>query len=161
MNANYPETMNYFAFKWLILLLTMLLISGYAGADVYKWVDANGITHYSDKKPENEEFTEIVASSYNSVSYANISDETSRGVTGTADKGKKVVIFSADWCGSCKKAKRYFGRNGIPFKEYDIEKGSKAKQLYKQLGATGVPVIIVGKKRMNGFSEAGFERIYQ
>ena len=29
------------------------------------------------------------------------------------------------------------------------------------LGATGVPVILVGKKRMNGFSVKGFQRIYQ
>jgi len=153
--------MNYSAFKWLMLLLSVLLISGHASADVYKWVDEDGITHYSDKKPENEEFTEVLVSSYQSVSYANVTDETSRGVTGTADKGKKVVIFSADWCGACKKAKKYFRRKGIPFREYDIDKGSKAKRLYKQLGATGVPVIIVGKKRMNGFSEAGFERIYR
>lgn len=29
------------------------------------------------------------------------------------------------------------------------------------LGATGVPVILVGKMRMNGFSVKGFQRIYQ
>jgi hypothetical protein len=28
------------------------------------------------------------------------------------------------------------------------------------MGATGVPVILVAKQRMNGFSEAGFEKIY-
>ena len=45
--------------------------------------------------------------------------------------------------------------------EYDIEKSSKGKRLYQDLGATGVPVILVGKQRMNGFSEAGFELIYR
>jgi len=52
-------------------------------------------------------------------------------------------------------------RKGIRFTEYDIEKSSKGKRLYKNLGARGVPVILVGKKRMNGFSEAGFEKIYR
>jgi hypothetical protein len=41
-----------------------------------------------------------------------------------------------------------------------IEKSATAKRLYEQLDASSVPVIIVGKKRMNGFSEAGFQRIY-
>jgi glutaredoxin len=68
-------------------------------------------------------------------------------------------MLSASWCGTCKKAKQYFRRNGIPFREYDIENSSRGKRLYEQLGATGVPVILVGKQRMNGFSEAGFERL--
>jgi len=28
------------------------------------------------------------------------------------------------------------------------------------MGAKGVPVILVGKQRMNGFSAAGFKQIY-
>ena len=36
----------------------------------------------------------------------------------------------------------------------------RQKKRYKEMGATGVPVILVGNKRMNGFSEDGFESIY-
>ncbi len=70
-------------------------------------------------------------------------------------------MFSASWCGYCKKAKAYFKENRIRFTEYDIEKNSKGKRLYTQMGATGVPVILVGNKRMNGFSESGFNRLYK
>lgn len=48
-----------------------------------------------------------------------------------------------------------------PFTEYDIEKSQSAASRYKEIGATGVPVILFGDKRMNGFSESGFERIYE
>jgi glutaredoxin len=95
------------------------------------------------------------------VSYGTVSHDTERANSNKADTKKNVVIYSASWCGVCKKAKTYFRRNGIPFTEYDIEKGTRAKRMYKKLGATGVPVIIVGRKRMNGFSEAGFNRIYR
>jgi glutaredoxin len=150
--------MSYSTTKSLILLILIVMIAAPASAEIYKWVDENGHVNYSNIKPENQEVTEIEVpiSTYEGVSYGSVDHDGS-----TVDAGKKVVIFSADWCGSCKKAKKYFRRNGIPFTEHDIERGSRAKQLYKQLGATGVPVILVGNKRMNGFTEAGFERIYK
>ena len=69
-------------------------------------------------------------------------------------------MYSTDWCHYCKKARQYFKKNNIAYTEYDIDKNKKAKRRYKEMGATGVPVILVGKKRMNGFNQKGFERIY-
>jgi len=139
--------------KYVILLITISLITTSASAEIYKWTDEEGQIHYSDSKPENQDVIEI---GVDISTYENVSYEPSN-----VDAGSKVVIFSASWCGACKKAKKYFRRRAIPFTEYDIEKGTKGKRLYKQLGATGVPVILVGEKRMNGFTEAGFERIYR
>ncbi|MFT5117234.1 MAG: hypothetical protein ACI9NY_000763 [Kiritimatiellia bacterium] len=45
--------------------------------------------------------------------------------------------------------------------EYDIEKNARAKRHYDALGGKGVPVILMGKKRMNGFSPQGFDRMYK
>jgi glutaredoxin len=151
------------AMKYFILFVSIWLIAGPVSAEIYKWTDEKGYVHYSDKKPENQEVTELKfkIASYDTVSYGTVSHDTERANSNKADTKKNVVIYSASWCGVCKKAKTYFRRNGIPFTEYDIEKGTRAKRMYKKLGATGVPVIIVGRKRMNGFSEAGFNRIYR
>lgn len=151
------------AMKHLILFISLWLIAGPVSAEVYKWTDEQGIIHYSDKKPENQEVTELKfkIATYDTVSYETVNQGTEKASTTKADSKKKVVMYSASWCGVCKKAKKYFRRNAIPFKEYDIEKSKKAKRKYQELGATGVPVIIVGRKRMNGFSEAGFKRIYR
>jgi len=150
------------AMKYFLLLVSIWLIASPVSAEVYKWTDEEGITHYSDKKPENQDVTqlEFKIATYDTVSYGTVNDIVEKANTKEANK-KNVVMYSASWCGVCKKAKKYFRRNGISFKEYDIEKSKKAKRKYKKLGATGVPVIIVGRKRMNGFSEAGFKRIYR
>ena len=132
--------------------------------DVYTWTDENGIVHYSDQKPDDQEYTELefTVTTYDSVSYGTVSKpETTPSRPAAKPRKKRVVMFSASWCGVCKKARKYFRRKGIRFTEYDIEKSSKGKRLYRDLGATGVPVILVGKRRMNGFSEAGFELIYR
>ena len=57
-------------------------------------------------------------------------------------------------------AKAYFKANRIPFVEYDVEKSAKGRRDYKRLRAKGVPVIVVGGKRMNGFSRSGFDQLY-
>ncbi len=134
----------------LFMLLLLCAVDGYA--EIYKWTDKKGKVHFSDKKPRNLKSEEIRLriNTYESVSYD----------TSIFNTGKKVVMYSTEWCAYCKKAKKYFVRKSISFIEYDIEKSSEAKKQYKQMGAKGVPVILVGNKRMNGFSEKGFEKIY-
>ena len=152
--------MNFGAMKYIIILMTLLIVPGHSFAEIYKWVDEEGLVHFSDQKPDNQAVSEVQIeteiNSYQSVSYGAIKVDTSKSVY-----NKKVVLFSASWCGYCKKAKAYFKENRIRFTEYDIEKSSKGKRLYAQMGATGVPVILVGNKRMNGFSESGFNRLYR
>jgi len=43
---------------------------------------------------------------------------------------------------------------------YDIETSKKGKRDFIKLKARGVPVILVGKKRMNGFDVRKFEAMY-
>jgi glutaredoxin len=79
----------------------------------------------------------------------------------TRSATKKVVIYSASWCGHCKKARQYFIANKIAFVEYDIEKSKAAQRHYLKLGGTGgVPLIMVGKRKIQGFSAARFNKLY-
>lgn len=135
-----------------LILCILLVVPVFSSAEVYKWVDANGKVHFSDQKPEKAEVEqlELQINTYKHVSYESSS----------FDVGRKVVMYSTAWCGYCKKARRYFKKNRIAYTDYDIDKDAKAKARYKQMGARGVPVILVGNRRMNGFSPEGFQRIY-
>jgi glutaredoxin len=74
--------------------------------------------------------------------------------------GKKVIIYTTSRCGYCKKAKRHFKEKRIRYKEMNIENSKNAKRQFEKMKGTGVPIILVGNKRMNGFSKAGFDRLY-
>ncbi|CAA0121273.1 Uncharacterised protein [BD1-7 clade bacterium] len=126
-----------------------------AQATVYKWVDEHGNVQFSDSKPEtvNAETLELKTNTYKH-SAVDINPIES-------DKPQRVIMYATAWCGYCKKARSYFDENGIAYTEYDIEKDAKAKARYDKLGGKGVPVILVGKERMNGFSESSFERLYK
>ena len=138
----------------LILIISTLLFAIGVSAEILKWTDSDGRVHFGDKPPPGAE-TSIVEVRINTYESPNI--EALQEILNPKDK---VVMYSAVWCGVCKKAKKYFRENNIPYKDYDIDKSSKGKKDYKKLGAKGVPVILVGKKRLNGFSAATFESIY-
>lgn len=42
-----------------------------------------------------------------------------------------------------------------------MENDSQAKAEYQQLGASGVPVILAGQQRMDGFSPEDFRALYR
>ena len=68
-----------------------------------------------------------------------------------------ITLYSASWCGYCKKARAFLKKRKLQFTEHDIEKNQnaarelarKAKRAGLQLG--GVPVIDVGGRLMKGF----------
>lgn len=135
-----------------ILLLLLLAVAMPMRGEVYKWVDDNGKVHFSDNKPDSVQAQQLdlQINTYKHVTYE----------SSLYDVGRQVIMYSTQWCGYCKKARRYFKKHSIPFTEYDIDKNPRAKARYKKMGARGVPVILVGDKRMNGFSEKGFQRLY-
>lgn len=73
--------------------------------------------------------------------------------------GSAVVLYSADWCGACRKAKRYLGRKGIDFEERDIDEPRFAEELLRKTGRRAIPVIDVGGRILTGFSASGYDAL--
>lgn len=66
--------------------------------------------------------------------------------------GRRVVMYSTEWCGVCKQAKAFFAQNGVPYVDRDIEKDAAARRDFEAKGGTGVPLIDVGGEVVKGFS---------
>jgi len=73
----------------------------------------------------------------------------------------QVEMYATSWRPYCQQARNYFRQQGIRYIEYDIEKDAAARQAYKAFRGRGIPIIFVGKHRMNGFSVAGLNKIYR
>jgi len=123
-------------------------------AEIYKWVDERGKSHFTDTPPvgSKTEEIELKINTYTSVEI--------RPLVQRLGSKNRVVMYSTTWCGMCKKAKKYFKKNNIPYKVYDIDNSKVGKMDFKLLGGTSVPIIIVGRKRMNGFNVARFRKLY-
>jgi len=146
-----------------LLIMVFCLFSQIALGEIFKWVDEEGNVHFSDSKPENKQAKKVTVkvNSYKSVQVIQPTSQNSKASTNKpTSNGKNVIMYSAQWCGVCRKAKRYFSAKGIHYTELDIDKNSTAKKQYKMLNASGIPVIFVNDIRLNGFSPRSFEQIY-
>lgn len=76
-----------------------------------------------------------------------------------AEPTPEVVMYATSWCPYCAKARAYFAASGIAYVEHDVQKSASAYAAFKRLGGRGVPLIVVGREKMNGFSEQGFEHL--
>lgn len=149
-----------------IYLMMLVFFAASVNAEIYRWTDAEGRIHFSNK-PLDQGKGEKVDVQVNTFSSSTGSGSASSkfrfdpGLITAPTSSRDVVMYSAAWCGYCKQARSYFKQQKIPFKEYDIETTQKGKRDYKKLGGNGVPLILVGDRRMSGFSVAGFKKLYR
>ena len=75
-------------------------------------------------------------------------------------KYPRVIMFSTPTCSYCKKAKQYFRKKQIPFKEVDVSKDqAAARDMVRRSGQQGVPQIRIGSKTIIGFDRPKIDRL--
>ena len=71
----------------------------------------------------------------------------------------KIRIYTTPNCPYCRKAKEYFRKLGLKFKEIDVSKNpAEAEKLFKKTKQMGVPVIEIGNLIIIGFDRAKIDR---
>ena len=127
-----------------------------AHAQVYKWTDKDGKSHYGDRPPADAKTSKVAinVTSFGgpaTVDYVSILRRPVKGAA-SAPAEARVTIYTASWCGPCKSAKAWMNTNGISYTEYDVETTETGKRDYQEMKMRGVPTILVGNQRMTGFS---------
>jgi glutaredoxin len=70
------------------------------------------------------------------------------------------TLFIATWCGYCTRAKAYLKGKGIGFREYDIDTAEGGRAYFEAGGRKGVPLLVAGDKRQQGFSEGSYDKFF-
>lgn len=120
-------------------------------ADIYKWTSPDGKTHFGDRPPldSTAQQVNVRVNTYGAPPEVEaLAPSSAKAATATAD----VVVYTTQRCGYCRQAKQYLSANRIPFTEYDVETSARGRKDYRDLQGRGVPIILVGDRRMNGFS---------
>ena len=139
--------------KKIIVACALLACIPASAQQIHRWVDADGRVQYSDKPPPGVKSAPVQSRVSSYAGTPVVSGAPSVGTT-----RPEIKMYTTDSCGYCRQAKAFFGRQGIRYTELDVEKSAVARGEYNRLGARGVPVILVGAQRMNGYSE---ERLAQ
>jgi len=170
-----------------VLLVVLLLLSVVQlQAAIYKWVDGNGVVTYKDTPPPAGVKSERFQTDPNFIipsdpeSKAPSMTEPSQPVStipgskpATTLQGSPpitpasempqsfpaVEIYTTSWCPACKQAKSYLRSLKVPFTEYDVEKSRSAAQNLSRIDSSGgVPVTLIGGKKILGFNQSAFDR---
>jgi glutaredoxin-like YruB-family protein len=167
---------------WVIFIYILAL--GISSAEIYKWVDENGVTHYSDSptqdtlEPTATEEDEIQSADPAPANTPPLPDETQKGALNsdifdildeTQDQEEEVAantpnveIYETSWCGYCKKAKDFFRSKGIDFVAYDIEQDQEAARRMRSLtNRRAVPYVVINGQGIQGYSVAAYEQALQ
>lgn len=148
--------------RLLLLVFAVLLPASQGAAEIYRWTDADGRVHFSDRPVADRQASRVELPPVNSFRGVRVEElPTSVYRRGERWVAPDVVIYGADWCKFCLKAKAYFDAKGIQYQNRDIDVDQSARDEYDALGGNGIPLILVGDGRMSGFSEAKFLKLYE
>ncbi len=73
------------------------------------------------------------------------------------DAQTKVVMYGTQSCPYCGKARELLRAKNVRFADLDVQHSPKAQKEFEQLGGTGVPVILIGNRRIQGFNQDAIE----
>lgn len=74
----------------------------------------------------------------------------------------EVKIYTTPACPYCIKAKDYFKKRGVEYREYNVAQDREALQeMIKLSGGRSVPVIAAGDEVMIGFDQGRLDKILE
>lgn len=149
--------------KRCLVIIALLALPSVAGAEMYRWVGEDGSVTYRDTPPpagKKRAQVKVYADGDFEPApprQAAAGRAPARKVSGTHVAERKrfdgtVELYVTSWCGYCRKAQEYLKSRQVPYVAYDIEKDPAAARRHKELGGRGVPLIVIGDKRISGFS---------
>jgi glutaredoxin len=77
----------------------------------------------------------------------------------TPRAGSSVVLYSAEWCGACRKAKRHLERRGVRYELRDVDQPENLQALVETTGRKGIPVLEVDGRVVSGFNAQRYDEL--
>lgn len=136
----------------LVCLTAFLCVSLAQAQTAYRWVDADGKVHYSDRAPP-KTAREVQEKKLN----APAADKELPYAVRQAANNFPVTLYVSPDCGTaCKEGRDYLKQRSIPFSEKSVTTNEDVAALKKLLGGSdpGVPVLTVGSKVNRGYAQA-------
>ncbi|MCL2635071.1 MAG: glutaredoxin family protein [Betaproteobacteria bacterium] len=138
------------------------------GDTIYRSISPDGRVIYSDQPPSTGKIEKVY--SFENLPASPVPEAVER-YRKQLEKGMKdrhpattttgTQLYSATWCGYCRKAKAYLGARSIPYQEIDIDT-SEGKQAFVMAGGSGgIPLLLSNGKRIQGFTDSAYDNFFR
>ena len=152
-----------------VFVITLALAMSTSADTVYKVVGPDGEITYSDKPPADRARTNTLEfrnlpSSPLPAEVLRFREQLEKSAQGriSAERAPRtgdVALFTAVWCGHCKRAKVQLAAAQINYIEYDIENVDGMRAFIGAGGSGGVPLLVAGERRVQGYSAPAYDRL--
>ena len=152
-----------------VCLLSLAFAMSAGAETVYKVVGPDGEITYSDKPPSDRarantlEFRNLPSSPLPAhvLRFREQLEKSAEGriSAARAPRAGDVLLFTANWCGHCKRAKTHLAAAQIVYIEYDIENVEGMRAFISAGGSGGVPLLVTGDRRIQGYSATAYDRL--
>lgn len=129
----------------------LLLLSGVAVAQVYKWVDAKGVTHYSDQPPPEQKNVQVRTASVGASGGPELPYELA-----LAARNAPVTLYTTPNCNACDAARAMLQSRGIPYSERSVTTAEDVDRLKAAGGSDSLPFLSVGRRKLSGFESGAW-----
>ena len=152
-----------------VFVITLALAMSTSADTVYKAVGPDGEITYSDKPPADRARTNTLEfrnlpSSPLPAEVLRFREQLEKSAHGRisaarAPRTGDVALFTAVWCGHCKRAKAHLATAQINYIESDIENVDGMRAFIAAGGSGGVPLLVAGERRVQGYSAPAYDRL--
>lgn len=132
--------------------LALLLCAGAASAQMYKWVDANGKTHFTDQPPPASAKTAQIKATGGARGAVQLPYALAQ-----ATRNYPVTLFTSTPCGVCDQGRNFLKARGIPFSEKTVSTGADEEKLKEAGGGNSLPFLTVGSAKATGFESGAWD----
>lgn len=137
-----------------------------AAQTLYRSTGPDGRTVYSDKPPtegrvdKTLSFENLPSSPVPAATLSYVEQLRRMRASSPPPPVQGLVLYSATWCGYCRKAKAYLAAKGVSYQEIDIDTPAGRNAFAQAGGGKGVPLLISKSgQRAQGFSPAGYDAL--
>ena len=133
--------------KLLSITVGLVLLLGAAGAQaqMYKWVDEKGVTHFSDQPPP-ANVKKVDQKPLETSSGPPLPFELAEAV-----RNFPVTLYTSGACAACDQGRKLLTTRGIPFKEKTVSNDDDHAKLAEAGSQGQVPLLVVGRNKLIGF----------
>lgn len=135
-------------------LLLLLLTASAAHAQMYKWKDEKGVTHFTETPPP-ATAQKAEVKNYNTAGAGGVELPSELA---NAVRSRPVVLYTTANCGAgCNMARTMLANRGIPYREKTVSTTEDFDAM-KKAGSDGqVPLLLVGRARQIGFEQGAWD----
>ncbi len=125
----------------------LLALNTAQAVELYRWVDKDGVMHYSEHPNPEAEKVQLGIPAASGVEDATLPFETRQ-----AHQRFPVTMYVDDACAdSCKQAREFLKKRRVPFSEVVMKTEEDLAAFKQKSGTDTVPTISIGRTWLKGF----------